>query len=64
MSKLHEDISEESMRLALGKGLMRAFIVQNQKNAEKTRKGSNQEKDVRHAWKTTQGMDQLLGPSL
>lgn len=64
MSKLHEDISEESMRLALGKGLMRAFIVQNQKNAEKHRKGSNQEKDVRHVWKTTQGMDQLLGPSL
>lgn len=64
MSRLHEDITEESMRLALGKGLMRAFIVQNKKNAEKSRKGLNQELDDSHAWKTPQGMDQLLGPSL
>jgi hypothetical protein len=64
MSRLHENITEESMRLALGKGLMRAFIVQNKKNAEKSHKGLNQELDVSHAWKTPQGMDQLLGPSL
>lgn len=63
-SKLHEDITEESMRLALGKGLMRAFIVQNRIMAEKKQHELHQEMDVRHAWNTCDGMDQLLGPSL
>jgi hypothetical protein len=63
-SKLHEDITEDSMRLALGKGLMRAFIVQNRRMTEKKQHELHQEMDVCHAWNTCEGMDQLLGPSL
>lgn len=59
-SSLRPDISADKMREALGKGLMRAFISENAKMANKEELGSNTIDDSY----TEESVERLLGPSL
>lgn len=64
-NQLQCEISVESLRLALAKGLMRAFIVQNHQLADTQRAmTSSEEPQSSKIWTTNEGMGIFLGPSL
>jgi len=61
-SSLRPDITPNKMRVALGKGLMRSFVVQNAQVAKQSWSSSNDVDDDSSF--TEQSVEQLLGPSL